>query len=66
MKIEVITVDGYRKDNTVISKKKFADRKMPMVFNGDNAPVKAVAHMILKYGVDEAELTAQLSRMRKV
>jgi hypothetical protein len=66
MKIQVTAVDGYCKDNAAPNRKRFEDRKLNMIFAGPNAPVKAVAHLILKYGVDETELTAQLMRMRKV
>ncbi len=66
MKIEISAVDGYRKDNTVSSKKRFENRKQNMTFAGSNAPLKAVAHLIMKYGVDETELTEQLARMRRV
>ncbi len=51
MKILVSTVEGYRKDNTIQSKKRFADRPVHFQFTGDDAPEKAVRAMVQKYGI---------------
>ena len=54
MKITISTVEGYRKDNTTQSKKRFADRPVHFQFTGDDAPEKAVRAMVQKYGIPKS------------
>lgn len=56
MKILLSTVEGYRKDNTLQSKKRFEGRPIHLTFTGNDAPVKAVRAMMEKYGITKEDL----------
>lgn len=56
MKILLTTIEGYRKDNTLESKKKHADRPFRLNFNGTDAPLKAVRAMMQKFGITKEDL----------
>jgi hypothetical protein len=50
-------MEGYAKNNTPQAKKKFFnERKVPMTFNGNDAPLKAVRAMMQKYGIRVEDL----------
>jgi hypothetical protein len=54
--IHLSTVEGYRKDNTLASKKKFSNRPVHMVFTGNDAPAKMVRAVMQKYGLTVEDL----------
>jgi hypothetical protein len=56
VKILLSTVEGYRKDNTLESKKKFSERPLHFTFTGNDAPLKTVRAIMQKYGITKEEL----------
>ena len=54
--IQLSTVEGYRKDNTLQSKKKFSNRPLHMVFTGNDAPIKTIRAIMQKFGIVKEDL----------
>ncbi len=55
-RILISTVEGYRKDNTSHSKKRFENRPIHLTFTGNDAPAKAVVALMQKYGIRKEDL----------
>jgi hypothetical protein len=57
MKILLTTKEGYSKDRTPQNKKRFMKDEQFLVFNGDDAPIKAVKALCEKYGIKPEHIT---------
>ena len=56
MKILLSTSEGFPKDKKAINKKRFSNKPIYFLFNGDDAPIKAVRAIMQKYGITKEEL----------
>jgi hypothetical protein len=56
VRIELSTSEGYRKDKSPESKKRYRDRSIRLTFSGNDAPVKAIHAMMQKFGISKEEL----------
>lgn len=56
MKVFLSTREGYSKDLTPQSKKRYADKGLTLQFSGNDAPVKAVRALMQKYGITVEDL----------
>lgn len=55
-KIILSTVEGYRKDNTVESKRRFSNHFLHFSFTGNDAPKKAIRALMEKFGITKDEI----------
>lgn len=56
MKMLLTTEEGFPKDKTPKSKKKFNDGKTFLTFSGNDAPLKMVKTLMKKYGISRDQI----------